>query len=117
MEVEAGKEGMKFEAGAFSYYGVLALTSSPGLNDGFSHLLHTPQNVRIFMKISDDFTMKYTVFGHERKNLIPEVFRVVDFFILYNFLPNHAGCCLLSDLLHMYPTLFNQSHYVCTLCK
>lgn len=41
MEVEAGKEGMKFEAGAFSYYGVLALTSSPGLNDGFSHLLHT----------------------------------------------------------------------------
>ncbi|XP_016127804.1 metal transporter CNNM2-like isoform X2 [Sinocyclocheilus grahami] len=29
VEVEAGKEGMKFEAGAFSYYGVLALTSSP----------------------------------------------------------------------------------------
>ncbi len=66
MEVEAGKEGMKFEAGAFSYYGVLALTSLPGLNYGFSHLLHTPQNFRIFMKISDDFIMKYTVFGHER---------------------------------------------------
>lgn len=30
MEVEAGKEGMKFEAGAFSYYGVMALTASPG---------------------------------------------------------------------------------------
>lgn len=30
MEVEAGKEGMKFEASAFSYYGVMALTASPG---------------------------------------------------------------------------------------
>ncbi|XP_016300359.1 metal transporter CNNM2-like [Sinocyclocheilus anshuiensis] len=29
VEVEAGKEGMKFEAAAFSFYGVLALTSSP----------------------------------------------------------------------------------------
>uniref|UniRef100_A0A4W3IZ95 Metal transporter n=1 Tax=Callorhinchus milii TaxID=7868 RepID=A0A4W3IZ95_CALMI len=29
VEVEAGKEGMKFEAGAFSYYGMMALTSSP----------------------------------------------------------------------------------------
>ncbi|KAF5911351.1 hypothetical protein HPG69_019720 [Diceros bicornis minor] len=29
VEVEAGKEGMKFEASAFSYYGVMALTSSP----------------------------------------------------------------------------------------
>ncbi|XP_030627480.1 metal transporter CNNM2a isoform X1 [Chanos chanos] len=29
VEVEAGKEGMKFEAGAFSYYGIMALTSSP----------------------------------------------------------------------------------------
>ncbi|KFQ27120.1 Metal transporter CNNM2, partial [Merops nubicus] len=29
VEVEAGKEGMKFEAGAFSYYGVMALTASP----------------------------------------------------------------------------------------
>uniref|UniRef100_A0A8D0H4K9 Metal transporter n=1 Tax=Sphenodon punctatus TaxID=8508 RepID=A0A8D0H4K9_SPHPU len=32
VEVEAGKEGMKFEAGAFSYYGVMALTASPGTN-------------------------------------------------------------------------------------
>ncbi|XP_004428080.1 PREDICTED: metal transporter CNNM2 isoform X2 [Ceratotherium simum simum] len=32
VEVEAGKEGMKFEASAFSYYGVMALTSSPGEN-------------------------------------------------------------------------------------
>ncbi|XP_053548430.1 metal transporter CNNM2 isoform X1 [Bombina bombina] len=31
VEVEAGKEGMKFEAGAFSYYGVMALTASPGI--------------------------------------------------------------------------------------
>lgn len=30
VEVEAGKEGMKFEASAFSYYGVMALTASPG---------------------------------------------------------------------------------------
>lgn len=37
VEVEAGKEGMKFEAGAFSYYGVLSLTSSPGLNDCHAH--------------------------------------------------------------------------------
>ncbi|NXV76107.1 CNNM4 protein, partial [Atlantisia rogersi] len=29
VEVEAGKECMKFEAGAFSYYGVMALNSSP----------------------------------------------------------------------------------------
>ncbi|MEE6485938.1 hypothetical protein FKM82_014459 [Ascaphus truei] len=31
VEVEAGKEGMKFEAGAFSYYGVMALIASPVL--------------------------------------------------------------------------------------
>uniref|UniRef100_A0A665SV01 Metal transporter n=1 Tax=Echeneis naucrates TaxID=173247 RepID=A0A665SV01_ECHNA len=30
VEVEAGKEGMKFEAGPFSFYGMMALTSSPG---------------------------------------------------------------------------------------
>ncbi|XP_003787256.1 metal transporter CNNM2 isoform X1 [Otolemur garnettii] len=29
VEVEAGKEGMKFEASAFSYYGAVALTASP----------------------------------------------------------------------------------------
>ncbi|XP_030206373.1 metal transporter CNNM2 isoform X2 [Gadus morhua] len=29
VEVEAGKEGMKFEAGAFSSYGMMALTASP----------------------------------------------------------------------------------------
>ncbi|KAK9981088.1 hypothetical protein ABG768_000655, partial [Culter alburnus] len=29
VEVEAGKEGMKFEAGAFSSYGIMALTASP----------------------------------------------------------------------------------------
>nr|XP_012625709.1 metal transporter CNNM2 isoform X1 [Microcebus murinus] len=34
VEVEAGKEGMKFEASAFSYYGVMALTASP---DSWSH--------------------------------------------------------------------------------
>ncbi|KAM9134331.1 metal transporter CNNM2 isoform 2-T2 [Pangshura tecta] len=32
VEVEAGKEGMKFEAGAFSYYGVMALTALPAEN-------------------------------------------------------------------------------------
>lgn len=32
VEVEAGKEGMKFEASAFSYYGVMALTASAGEN-------------------------------------------------------------------------------------
>ncbi|XP_034519093.1 metal transporter CNNM2 isoform X2 [Ailuropoda melanoleuca] len=32
VEVEAGKEGMRFEASAFSYYGVMALTASPGEN-------------------------------------------------------------------------------------
>uniref|UniRef100_A0A3Q4I222 Metal transporter n=1 Tax=Neolamprologus brichardi TaxID=32507 RepID=A0A3Q4I222_NEOBR len=30
VEVEAGKEGMKFEAGPFSFYGIMALTASPG---------------------------------------------------------------------------------------
>ncbi|KAI4889454.1 hypothetical protein NFI96_000408 [Prochilodus magdalenae] len=29
VEVEAGKDGMKFEAGAFSSYGIMALTASP----------------------------------------------------------------------------------------
>uniref|UniRef100_A0A3B4BID9 Metal transporter n=1 Tax=Periophthalmus magnuspinnatus TaxID=409849 RepID=A0A3B4BID9_9GOBI len=29
VEVEAGKEGMKFEAGPFSFYGMMALTASP----------------------------------------------------------------------------------------
>lgn len=29
MEVEAGKENMKFETGAFSYYGTMALSSPP----------------------------------------------------------------------------------------
>lgn len=29
VEVEAGKENMKFETGAFSYYGTMALTSLP----------------------------------------------------------------------------------------
>ena len=33
MEVEAGKEGMKFEAGPFSFYGMMALTASPGKID------------------------------------------------------------------------------------
>lgn len=47
MEVEAGKEGMKFEAGAFSYYGVMALTASPGMSSYLllleqSELLHGP---------------------------------------------------------------------------
>lgn len=30
VEVEAGKENMKFETGAFSYYGTMALSSAPG---------------------------------------------------------------------------------------
>lgn len=30
VEVEAGKEGMKFEAGPFSFYGMMALTAPPG---------------------------------------------------------------------------------------
>lgn len=30
MEVEAGKEEMKFEAGPFSFYGMMALTAPPG---------------------------------------------------------------------------------------
>lgn len=29
VEVETGKECMKFEAGAFSYYGVMAISPSP----------------------------------------------------------------------------------------
>ncbi|TWW58624.1 Metal transporter CNNM2 [Takifugu flavidus] len=32
VEVEAGKEGIKFEAGPFSFYGMMALTASSGLN-------------------------------------------------------------------------------------
>ncbi|KAM4883529.1 metal transporter CNNM4 isoform 1-T1 [Sylvia borin] len=33
VEVEAGKECMKFEAGAFSYYGVMALSPPPGAGE------------------------------------------------------------------------------------
>lgn len=32
VEVEAGKEGIKFEAGPFSFYGMMALTASSGKN-------------------------------------------------------------------------------------
>lgn len=44
MEVEAGKENMKFETGAFSYYGTMALSSSPtGESPGYicAALQHT----------------------------------------------------------------------------
>ncbi|XP_078269495.1 metal transporter CNNM2-like isoform X3 [Rhinoraja longicauda] len=41
VEVEAGKEVMKFEAGAFSYYGMMALTSSPACwKKIYQHLIH-----------------------------------------------------------------------------
>lgn len=30
--MEAGKEGIKFEAGPFSFYGMMALTASSGKN-------------------------------------------------------------------------------------
>ncbi|XP_063304670.1 metal transporter CNNM4 isoform X1 [Pelobates fuscus] len=33
VEVEAGKENMKFESGAFSYYGVMAISSPPTIPD------------------------------------------------------------------------------------
>ncbi|XP_053188148.1 metal transporter CNNM2 isoform X2 [Scomber japonicus] len=40
VEVEAGKEGMKFEAGPFSFYGMMALTASPGeISNSHRHLL------------------------------------------------------------------------------
>uniref|UniRef100_A0A8B9NYN9 Metal transporter n=1 Tax=Accipiter nisus TaxID=211598 RepID=A0A8B9NYN9_9AVES len=42
VEVEAGKEGMKFEAGAFSYYGVMALTASPGTSSYVPLLERSP---------------------------------------------------------------------------
>lgn len=35
VEVEAGKEGMKFEAGPFSFYGMMSLTASPGKTSAF----------------------------------------------------------------------------------
>lgn len=44
VEVEAGKENMKFETGAFSYYGTMALSSSPtGESPGYicAALQHT----------------------------------------------------------------------------
>lgn len=44
MEVEAGKEGMKFKAGPFSYYGMMALMSSPGLCKGETHT-HTHASI------------------------------------------------------------------------
>lgn len=47
MEVEAGKEGMKFEAGAFSYYGVMALTASPGMSSYLLVLECAPAHARL----------------------------------------------------------------------
>lgn len=34
VEVEAGKENMKFETGAFSYYGTMALSTAPSGEQG-----------------------------------------------------------------------------------
>ncbi|NXI28681.1 CNNM4 protein, partial [Sterrhoptilus dennistouni] len=42
VEVEAGKECMKFEAGAFSYYGVMALSPPPGAGEHPQTLPGTP---------------------------------------------------------------------------
>ncbi|NWV95125.1 CNNM4 protein, partial [Machaerirhynchus nigripectus] len=42
VEVEAGKECMKFEAGAFSYYGVMALSPPPGSGEHPRALPGTP---------------------------------------------------------------------------
>lgn len=39
MEVEAGKENMKFETGAFSYYGTMALSSAPS-GESLDHPQH-----------------------------------------------------------------------------
>lgn len=50
VEVEAGKENMKFESGAFSYYGVMALGAPSGSGEYvFSiFLLHTsPDNAHV----------------------------------------------------------------------
>ncbi|NXR62168.1 CNNM4 protein, partial [Rhadina sibilatrix] len=43
VEVEAGKECMKFEAGAFSYYGVMALSPPPGAGEHPQTLAGTPR--------------------------------------------------------------------------
>uniref|UniRef100_A0A8D2PAU1 Metal transporter n=1 Tax=Zosterops lateralis melanops TaxID=1220523 RepID=A0A8D2PAU1_ZOSLA len=51
VEVEAGKECMKFEAGAFSYYGVMALSPPPGdlhgqgQLPGGSNLIRSPSHM------------------------------------------------------------------------
>ncbi|NWZ92162.1 CNNM4 protein, partial [Nesospiza acunhae] len=42
VEVEAGKECMKFEAGAFSYYGVMALSPPPGSGEQLQNLPGIP---------------------------------------------------------------------------
>lgn len=46
VEVEIGKEGLKFENGAFTYYGVSALTApSSGKPMGLQGTSHAPQQV------------------------------------------------------------------------
>eukprot|EP00070_Physeter_catodon_P045971 XP_028352865.1 metal transporter CNNM4 isoform X1 [Physeter catodon] len=52
VEVEAGKENMKFETGAFSYYGTMALSSSPSVP---STLVRCPPGKRnsLLSRLSD----------------------------------------------------------------
>lgn len=79
MEVEAGKEGMKFEASAFSYYGVMALTASPGeCSPPFSTGLHlrrmqpsvslVPSMVRFSLTLIFETEAVYTFIGPHTAN-------------------------------------------------
>ncbi|XP_021555237.1 metal transporter CNNM2 isoform X1 [Neomonachus schauinslandi] len=52
VEVEAGKEGMKFEASAFSYYGVMALTASPGERHDLRVLGSSPASGSLLIPLS-----------------------------------------------------------------
>lgn len=56
VEVEAGKEGMKFEAGAFSSYGMMALTTSPGKTS-----LYTDVSMAVSKMTSYKYSLQYTI--------------------------------------------------------
>ncbi|NXJ43376.1 CNNM4 protein, partial [Ciconia maguari] len=66
VEVEAGKECMKFEAGAFSYYGVMALSPSPV---GANPVLPVPAEIRSPSHVSS-LNRSASLSYHERSDSV-----------------------------------------------
>ncbi|XP_044521466.1 metal transporter CNNM2 isoform X3 [Gracilinanus agilis] len=59
VEVEAGKEGMKFEASAFSYYGVMALTAPSSHRAAIYSLPPSEKDLRLNNQLNSSFLQVY----------------------------------------------------------